>query len=114
MDEDKTVSISTLQTARRGTRADVRSEDGPVRDEERGTRELPAERVPSGIDGIPSRPGRIGGRLRADRPPGRRAAGGTARNAAGRPGSLRPWGRSRGAGPAGTRRALGKGDGRDD
>ncbi len=31
----------------------MRSEDGPVRDEERGTRELPAERVPDGIDGIP-------------------------------------------------------------
>jgi RNA polymerase sigma-B factor len=31
----------------------VRSEDGPVRDEERGTRELPAGRVPDGIDGIP-------------------------------------------------------------
>ncbi len=42
-----------LQTARRGTRAGVRSEDGPVRDEERGTRELPAGRVPDGIDGIP-------------------------------------------------------------
>ena len=31
----------------------MRSEDGPVRDEERGTRELPAERMPDGIDGIP-------------------------------------------------------------
>ncbi|MEY9486346.1 SigB/SigF/SigG family RNA polymerase sigma factor [Streptomyces sp. SID7804] len=31
----------------------MRKEDGPVRDEERGTRELPAERVPDGIDGIP-------------------------------------------------------------
>ncbi len=31
----------------------MRNEDGPVRDEERGTRELPAERVPDGIDGIP-------------------------------------------------------------
>jgi RNA polymerase sigma-B factor len=31
----------------------VRNEDGPVRDEERGTRELPAERTPAGIDGIP-------------------------------------------------------------
>ena len=31
-----------LQTARRGTRAGVRNGDGPVRDEERGTRELPA------------------------------------------------------------------------
>ncbi|MFF9717916.1 RNA polymerase sigma factor SigF [Streptomyces sp. NPDC014603] len=31
----------------------MRNEDGPVRDEERGTRELPAERTPAGIDGIP-------------------------------------------------------------
>ncbi len=31
----------------------MRNEDGPVRDEERGTRELPAERMPAGIDGIP-------------------------------------------------------------
>ncbi|MFJ9665710.1 RNA polymerase sigma factor SigF [Streptomyces sp. NPDC101219] len=31
----------------------MRNEDGPVRDEERGTRGLPAERTPAGIDGIP-------------------------------------------------------------
>ncbi|MCT7353487.1 RNA polymerase subunit sigma-70, partial [Streptomyces sp. 15-116A] len=31
----------------------MRNEDGPVRDEERGTRELPAGRMPDGMDGIP-------------------------------------------------------------
>ena len=31
----------------------MRNEDGPVRDEERGTRELAAQGVPDGIDGIP-------------------------------------------------------------
>ncbi|MGY3204001.1 RNA polymerase sigma factor SigF [Streptomyces sp. TE5632] len=34
----------------------MRNEDGPVRDEERGTRGLPAERMPGGIDGIDAIP----------------------------------------------------------
>ncbi|SDD64259.1 RNA polymerase sigma factor SigF [Streptomyces prasinopilosus] len=34
----------------------MRNEDGPVRDEERGTRELPAERISGGIEGIDAIP----------------------------------------------------------
>ncbi|PNV32794.1 RNA polymerase subunit sigma-70 [Streptomyces sp. DH-12] len=55
----------------------MRSEDGPVRDEERGTRELPAERVPDGIDGIPeqARPHPEDDSARDVRPGGGQAGG---------------------------------------
>ncbi|MFE4051583.1 RNA polymerase sigma factor SigF [Streptomyces sp. YIM B13518] len=74
-----------------------------MRDEERGTRELPAERVPRGIDGIPeqARPHPEDDSAQTV-PPGGGRPGGTARNAAG-PAGVAPGrgGAPAGAGPAG-------------
>ena len=84
----------------------MRSEDGPVRDEERGTRELPAERMPDGIDGIPeqARPHPVDDSAEAV-PPGGGQFGGAARSlpAAG-PAGTAP---GRGGAPAEARPAAG-------
>lgn len=84
----------------------MRSEDGPVRDEERGTRESPAERMPDGIDGIPeqARPHPVDDSAEA-LPPGGGQSGGAARSVppAG-PAGVAP---GRGGAPAGARPAAG-------
>ncbi len=82
----------------------MRSEDGPVRDDERGTRELPAESVPDGIDGIPeqARP-HPEDESTETVPPGGGQAGGAARNTP-------PAGAGRGDGGAPARAEPAAGD----